>query len=147
MGPTVLAASRRLCGQTGLLRLFLTVKALTVNADTPAPTAAGDEPWRATGLEAPVFADPSGRRALMMSGIGLAMAATTLAALAIVVTAAIGFARLPGSLPLPTPHVLSARTPSALHRIDHHRFVAVVHVRPGRRDRVSDAVADRRAHA
>ena len=82
-----------------------------MNADTPAPTAAGDEPWRATGLEAPVFADPSGRRALTMSGIGLAMAATTLAALAIVVTAAIGFARLPGSLPLPVPHVLSARTP------------------------------------
>lgn len=58
-------------------------------------TAVGPPPWRATGLETPVFADPSGRRARAMSGVGFVLLATTLAALVLVATAAIGFSTIP----------------------------------------------------
>lgn len=124
----------------------LTMKPLTVNANPPARPAAGDDPWRATGLEPPVFADPSGRRALTMSGIGLAMAAATLAALVIVVTAAVGFTSIPRLLPLPVPRVLTARSSATSRRVD-HRFAAVVRGQAGGVGRVSDAVADRRSRA
>ena len=123
------------------------MKPLSVNADTAARTPAGEDPWRATGLETPVFADPSGRRAVTMSGVGLAMAGATLAALVIVVTAAIGFTSVPRLLPLPVPRVLTPRRSASSHHVDHHRYAAVIHVHAGVGDHVSDAVADRRARA
>ena len=71
--------------------------------------------WRATGLETPVFADPTGRRALAIGGIGAAVVAVTLAALVIVVTAAIGFSGFPA--PAAPLHGLLARTaaPTSAH--------------------------------
>lgn len=110
-----------------------------------APTSA----WRATGHEAPVFADPSGRRALTMGGVGLAVAAATLAALVIVVTAVLGFTDV-RSLHLPQAQVFRSSAPLvAVHRIerrevaDHHRFVAATRIRSDH----GDAAADRRSHA
>jgi hypothetical protein len=114
----------------------------------PAPERAQRHPWRATGLEAPVFADPSGHRALTVGGIGVALAAATLAAVVIVVTAAIGFTSVPRSLPILVPRVVTARATTAVaRRANHHRYATVVHLRSDGRERVSDAVADRRAHA
>ena len=64
--------------------------------------------WTATGLETPVFDDPTGRRARAVGGLGAAAVAVTLAALVIVVTAAIGFSSLPAAFP--PLHGLVART-------------------------------------
>ncbi len=93
-----------------------------------------------------MFADPTGRRALTMGGIGLTMAAATLAALVIVVTAAIGFTNVPS---LPVSRLLGARPAlGTAHRFDHHRFAALPHARrAATRQGVSDAIDDRRAHA
>ena len=94
-------------------------------AGLPAP----DPEWRATGLEPAVFADPSGRRARTMSGVGLALVSVTLAALAIVVTGVVGFTRLP--LPgLPAPPALAA---APAHHPGH--AVLVAGVRPDLRHR------------
>ena len=90
--------------------------------------------WRATGLETPVFADPSGRRARAMGGIGLAVLATTLAALVIVATAAIGFS----SLPAPTQGTRGTRGRVAASTVKRHtgREFAIVADGPAdRRDR------------
>jgi hypothetical protein len=51
--------------------------------------------WRATGLEAPVFADPKGRRARVMRGVGFGIASATATALGLVVTGALGFSNVP----------------------------------------------------
>jgi hypothetical protein len=122
------------------------MKTLNETADTAARTPARGELWRATGLEAPVFEDLSGRRALTMSGIGLVMAAATLAALVIVVTAAIGFTSVPSSLAWHVPPALTAQTTDAARRADRPRLAGVIHVYAGFNGRVSDAVADRRSH-
>jgi len=79
-----------------------------------------DQEWRATGLEPAVFADPSGRRARAMSGVGLALVSVTLTALAIVVTAVVGFTRLP--LPGLPPRAAFVAGPP--HHTEHRVLVA-----------------------
>lgn len=95
-----------------------------------------------------MFADPSGRRALTMGGLGLTMAAATLAALAIVVTAAIGFTSVPS---LRLSHPLGAHIAFTSHhidrRFDRHRFAALSHVASSKANGASDAAADRHTHA
>jgi hypothetical protein len=61
--------------------------------------------WRVAELERPIFADPSGRRARLMSAVGLSMMMTTVAAIVIVVTGAIGFSDL--QPPLRVTHALA----------------------------------------
>ncbi len=86
-----------------------------------------ETPWRATGLEAPVFADPTGRRARAMGAIGLTLAAATLAALVILVTAGIGFYSLP--LALPVARTVATKSASTVKRTPHRALDA--DARPG----------------
>jgi len=94
----------------------------------------GQPHWRATGLETPVFADPTGRRARTMSGIGVALLATTLAALVIVATAAIGFSTMP-----PTVQAMRSTgarvAASSVERRTGREFAVPAHVRSDRRER------------
>jgi hypothetical protein len=76
------------------------------------PPARDGGTWRVTGLETPIFADPSGHRAHLMSVLGVGVVLATVAALVIVVMGAIGFANVP--LPLVAAsgqHALTAAGP------------------------------------
>lgn len=114
----------------------------------PAPTAiaAAETPptpaaWSATGLETPVFADPSGRRARAMSGVGLAVVMATVAAVVIVATAALGFTNLPAGLPFLRDLVPRAIAVSTLR--EERRELAVLDARDTRHGRSRYVVADR----
>jgi non-ribosomal peptide synthetase component F len=123
-------------------------KAVAVTHRAATAFVEAEHPWRATGLETPVFADPSGRRARAMSGIGLAILAMTLAALVIVATAALGFSSI--SAPGRPAHALAARAAASTHggrrsrrltahhhgRREHSRYVIAKRA-PGAGDRVS----------
>jgi hypothetical protein len=115
--------------------------------DGPQPgslSARDDGTWRFTGLETPIFADPSGHRAQLMSVMGVGVVLATVAALLIVVTGAIGFANVPPALPLVTARAGHSLTVAA-HRPRSHA-VAVAYRQPRPHELRADLRADRQAH-
>jgi hypothetical protein len=62
----------------------------------PMPAPRPSEPtWRATGLEAPVFLDTTGRRRRVVAGLGALLASTTAAWLVALLLGGSGFGALP----------------------------------------------------
>jgi hypothetical protein len=93
-----------------------------------------------------VFLDPAGRRARAMRAIGFGIGAATAAAVALVVTGALGFADVPPiSATLQAPHLAVTRTPPEPR--SGQRFATLVRrERDGRVDARADARADSRLH-